>query len=190
MSEYIKISDVIKICKHLYSSFVTTAFFDTHVLAFENLLRTVAVEFPEPPESKEYCMSGWISVKDRLPEKSGIYLVYGNRGNGKTAIDTADEILERVDEKIKEKESENNFNDTDIDADVQPVKHGWWITKAEDYYKAWQDSGRSWDDMPYFITGKHIACSECFTEYDVCTEGIEHWIGCPCCLAKMDGDAE
>ncbi|MBQ1295712.1 MAG: DUF551 domain-containing protein [Clostridiales bacterium] len=90
MSEYIKISDVIKICKHLYSSFVTTAFFDTHVLAFENLLRTVAVEFPEPPESKEYCMSGWISVKDRLPEKSGIYLVYGNRGNGKTAIDTAD----------------------------------------------------------------------------------------------------
>lgn len=75
-------------------------------------------------------------------------------------------------------------------ADVQPVKHGWWITKAEDYYKAWQDSGRSWDDMPYFITGKHIACSECFTEYDVCTEGIEHWIGCPCCLAKMDGDAE
>lgn len=74
--------------------------------------------------------------------------------------------------------------------DVQPVKHGWWITKAEDYYKAWQDSGRSWDDMPYFITGKHIACSECFTEYDVCTEGIEHWIGCPRCLAKMDGDVE
>jgi hypothetical protein len=50
MSEYIKISDVIKICKHLYSSFGTTAFFDTHVLAFENLLRTVAVEFPEPPK--------------------------------------------------------------------------------------------------------------------------------------------
>lgn len=75
-------------------------------------------------------------------------------------------------------------------ADVQPVRRGRWITKAKDYYKAWQDSGRSWDDMPYFITGKHIACSECFTEYDVCTEGIEHWIGCPCCLAKMDGDAE
>ena len=53
MSEYIKISDVIKICKHLYSSFVTTAFFDTHVLAFENLLRTVAVGFPCPPESKQ-----------------------------------------------------------------------------------------------------------------------------------------
>ena len=76
MSEYIKISDVIKICKHLYSSFVTTAFFDTHVPVFENLLRTVAVEFPEPPESKEYCMSGWISVKDRLPEESDFYLVY------------------------------------------------------------------------------------------------------------------
>ena len=75
-------------------------------------------------------------------------------------------------------------------ADVQPVKHGRWITKAEDYYKEWQNSGRSWDDMPYFVTGEHIACSECFTEYDVCIEGIEHWIGCPCCLARMDGDAE
>lgn len=74
--------------------------------------------------------------------------------------------------------------------DVKPIRHGRWITKAKDYYKAWQDSGRSWDDMPCFITGKHIACSECFTEYDVCTEGIEHWIGCPCCLARMDGDVE
>jgi hypothetical protein len=74
--------------------------------------------------------------------------------------------------------------------DVQPVKHGKWITKAEDYYKAWQGGGRSWDEMPYFVTGEHIACSECFTEYDVCTEGIEHWIGCPCCLARMDGDSE
>jgi hypothetical protein len=72
--------------------------------------------------------------------------------------------------------------------DVQPVKRGRWITKAENYYKAWQDSGRSWDYMPYFVTGKHIACSECFIEYDVCTEGIEHWTGCPCCLARMDGE--
>ena len=75
-------------------------------------------------------------------------------------------------------------------ADVQPVKRGRWITKAGDYYKKWQNSGRSWDDMPYFITGEHIACSECFTEYDVCTEGIEHWIGCPCCLARMNGGEE
>jgi hypothetical protein len=74
--------------------------------------------------------------------------------------------------------------------DVQPVKRGRWITKAEDYYKAWQDSGRSWDYMPYFVTGKHIACSECFIEYDVCTEGIEHWTGCPCCLARMDGEQD
>lgn len=75
-------------------------------------------------------------------------------------------------------------------ADVQPVKHEKWITKAEDYYKAWQDSGRSWDDMPYFITGEQIACSECFAKYDICTENIEHWTGCPCCLARMDCDTE
>lgn len=32
----------------------------------------------------------WVSVKDRLPEKSGNYLVYGYWGSGKAAIDTAD----------------------------------------------------------------------------------------------------
>ena len=50
MNEYIKISDVIKICRSLYSSYGTTAFFNTPV--FEDLLRTVAVEFPEPPEKE------------------------------------------------------------------------------------------------------------------------------------------
>lgn len=75
-------------------------------------------------------------------------------------------------------------------ADVQPVKRGRWITKAEDYYKAWQDSGRSWDDMPYFVTGLKFACSNCFEQFDVNAEGVEKWNGCPLCLARMDGDAE
>ena len=75
-------------------------------------------------------------------------------------------------------------------ADVQPVKHGRWITKAEDYYKAWQDSGRSWDDMPYFVTGLKFACSNCFEQFDVNAEGVEKWNGCPLCLARMDGDIE
>lgn len=61
MSEYIKISDVIKICKSLYSSYGTTAFFNAPV--FEDLLRTVAVELPKPPEVT------WVSVKDRLPNR-------------------------------------------------------------------------------------------------------------------------
>ena len=73
-------------------------------------------------------------------------------------------------------------------ADVQPVKHGRWITKAEDYYKAWQDSGRSWDDMPYFVTGLKFACSNCFEQFDVNAEGVEKWNGCPLCLARMDGE--
>jgi hypothetical protein len=73
-------------------------------------------------------------------------------------------------------------------ADVQPVRHGKWIIKAEDYYKAWQDSGRSWDDMPYFITGLRFACSNCFEQYNTDTEGVEKWNGCPCCLARMDGE--
>jgi hypothetical protein len=74
--------------------------------------------------------------------------------------------------------------------DVQPVKHGRWITKAEDYYKAWQDSGRSWDDMPYFVTGLKFACSNCFEQFDVNAEGVEKWNGCPLCLARMDGDTD
>lgn len=63
-----------------------------------------------------------------------------------------------------------------------------WITKAEDYYKAWQDSGRSWDDMPYFVTGLKFACSNCFEQFDVNAEGVEKWNGCPLCLVRMDGD--
>lgn len=35
-------------------------------------------------------VSKWISVKDKMPEKSGNYLVYGYWGSGKAAIDTAD----------------------------------------------------------------------------------------------------
>jgi hypothetical protein len=75
-------------------------------------------------------------------------------------------------------------------ADVQPVKQGKWITKAEEYYKAWQDSGRSWNDMPYFVTGLKFACSNCFEQFDVNAEGVEKWNGCPLCLARMDGDTE
>lgn len=75
-------------------------------------------------------------------------------------------------------------------ADVQPVRYGRWITKAEDYYKAWQDSGRSWDDMPYFVTGLKFACSNCFEQFDVNAEGVEKWNGCPLCLARMDGEQD
>ena len=74
--------------------------------------------------------------------------------------------------------------------DVQPVKRGRWIKKAEDYYKAWQDSGRSWDDMPYFVTGLKFACSNCFEQFDVNAEGVEKWNGCPLCLVRMDGEKE
>ena len=77
-----------------------------------------------------------------------------------------------------------------IGATVQPIKRGKWITKAEDYYKAWQDSGRSWDDMPYFVTGLKFACSNCFEQFDVNAEGVEKWNGCPLCLARMDGGNE
>ena len=75
---------------------------------------------------------------------------------------------------------------TDIElADVQPVKRGHWIEKSEEYYRLWQDSGRSWDDMPYFVTGLKFACSCCFNQYDVNAEGVEEWDFCPKCGADM-----
>ena len=72
-------------------------------------------------------------------------------------------------------------------ADVQPVRRGKWIEKAEDYYRQWQDSGRSWDDMPYFITGLHFACGVCFDKFEVNAEGVEFWDFCPHCGADMRG---
>lgn len=71
-------------------------------------------------------------------------------------------------------------------AAVQPMKSEWWITKAEEYYKAQQDSGRSWDDMPYFVTGLKFACSNCFEQFDVDAEGVEKWNYCPRCGARME----
>lgn len=102
-------------------------------------------------------------VKQKIEERMGCldYVRILNKGDVETLkqIERSKKVLGQI--------------RCDIDdiraADVQPVKHGKWITKAEEYYKAWQDSGRSWDDMPYFVTGEHIACSECFTEYNVCT---------------------
>ena len=73
-------------------------------------------------------------------------------------------------------------------ADVQPVRRGKWIEKAEDYYRQWQDSGRSWDDMPYFITGLHFACGVCFDKYEINAEGVEFWDFCPHCGADMRGE--
>ena len=70
-------------------------------------------------------------------------------------------------------------------ADVQSVKRGHWIEKSEEYYRLWQDSGRSWDDMPYFVTGLKFACSCCFNQYDVNAEGVEEWDFCPKCGADM-----
>lgn len=110
---------------------------------------------------------------DDIIEYCNDYSAYlGSKGQG-----VAQAALRRIKEFAKE-----NI------ADVQPVKHGRWITKAEDYYKAWQDSGRSWDDMPYFVTGLKFACSNCFEQFDVNAEGVEKWNGCPLCLARMDGE--
>lgn len=75
-------------------------------------------------------------------------------------------------------------------ADVQPVKRGHWIEKSEEYYRLWQDSGRSWEDMPYFVTGLKFACPCCFNQYGVDKEGVEEWDFCPNCGSDMRGDTK
>lgn len=122
---------------------------------------------------KEVDRNKYISRADVEAICHDIYLRSDEWTNeGITAIDTADEILERVDEKIKEKESENNFNDTDIDADVQPVvrckdcKH-----RKERHY---EESG----EKPYI----KYECK--FTKYSMSDDGF-------CSFgARMDGDTE
>lgn len=116
---------------------------------------------------KEVDRNKYISRADVEAICHDIYLRSDEWTNeGITAIDTADEILERVDEKIKEKESENNFNDTDIDADVQPVKRGRWIIA---------------DDVEHFIA----VCSECGRTED--SRDIKDMPYCHC-GARMDGE--
>ena len=105
------------------------------------------------------------------------------------ALSCVDNFLSKTDMPIAAQYFYDCFRECKA-ADAQPVRHGQWITKAKDYYKAWQDSGRSWDDMPYFVTGLKFACSNCFEQFDVNAEGVEKWNGCPLCLARMDGDVE
>ena len=69
MSEYIKVSDIMKIYKSLYNGYGTTASFNVPV--FIDLLTTVAVEFPDVSAKK----SQWISVKTALPERGRDVLV-------------------------------------------------------------------------------------------------------------------
>lgn len=71
MSEYIKLSDVMKIYKSLYNGYGTTASLNAPV--FVDLLRTVAVDV----DVDKY-VPQWIAVKDRLPDEIGKVLVIDN----------------------------------------------------------------------------------------------------------------
>lgn len=124
---------------------------------------------------KEVDRNKYISRADVEAICHDIYLRSDEWTNeGITAIDTADEILERVDEKIKEKESENNFNDTDIDADVQPVKRGRWVHDESGY-----DRRDNW-----------YHCSECNRALNlICGEKLEDYPYCHC-GARMIKDGE
>lgn len=124
---------------------------------------------------KEVDRNKYISRADVEAICHDIYLRSDEWTNeGITAIDTADEILERVDEKIKEKESENNFNDTDIDAGVQPVKRGRWVHDGSGY-----DRRDNW-----------YHCSECNRALNlICGEKLEDYPYCHC-GARMIKDGE
>lgn len=63
-------------------------------------------------------------------------------------------------------------------ADVQPVRHGRWI-KCD--YKRLDDAG----EVQTYI-GQGVYCSKCRTGFH--KNEVKNWIGCPCCLTRMDGD--
>ena len=64
--------------------------------------------------------------------------------------------------------------------DVQPVKHGRWI-KCD--YKKLDDAG----EVQTYI-GQGVYCSKCKTGFQ--KNEVKNWIGCPCCLTRMDGDPD
>lgn len=107
MDELIKISDVIKICKSftLYNNTGTNAFFN-HEL-FPDLLRTCAVDVDKYSPR-------WISVKDRLPDKSVSVLICAN-GHRVTAY------YDKVKEVFRLTEDDNLYYLTECVTHWQPL---------------------------------------------------------------------
>jgi hypothetical protein len=73
-----------------------------------------------------------------------------------------------------------------IKALEQEPKTGWWIEKADEYYKAINEKGGGViNTTPYFVDD--IACSECLTMFSTIDNETERFEFCPNCGARMEG---
>ena len=70
-------------------------------------------------------------------------------------------------------------------ADVEPVKHGHWITDSVEFYKLLNAKGVSLEEQPY-LTSDCVACSECMRVINCMDNCMEDALYCKYCGAKMD----
>ena len=72
-------------------------------------------------------------------------------------------------------------------ADVEPVKHGHWITDSVEFYKLLNAKGVPLEEQPY-LTSDCVACSECMRVINCMDNCMEDALYCKYCGAKMDGE--
>ena len=70
-------------------------------------------------------------------------------------------------------------------ADVEPVRHGHWITDGVEFYKLLNAKGVPLEEQPY-LTSDCVACSECMRVINFMDNCMEDALYCKYCGAKMD----
>ena len=70
-------------------------------------------------------------------------------------------------------------------ADIEPVKHGHWITDSVEFYKLLNAKGVPLEEQPY-LTSDCVACSECMRVINCMDNCMEDAMYCKYCGAKMD----
>lgn len=90
---------------------------------------------------------------------------------------------------MKENITKNSMILTAIDcapsADVEPVRHGHWITDAIEFYQMWKKKRFPLEKQPY-LASDCVACSICLRIMDCIDAYIGDAMYCKHCGAKMD----
>lgn len=90
---------------------------------------------------------------------------------------------------MKENITKNPMILTAIDyapsADAEPVRHGYWMTDAAEFYKLLGEKGVPLEEQPY-LTSDCVACSECLRVINCMDNCMEDAMYCKYCGARMD----
>lgn len=76
-----------------------------------------------------------------------------------------------------------------LEADVETVRHGHWITDATEFYQLWNEKRFLLEKQPY-LSIDCVACSECLRIINRIDNCMEDALYCQHCGAKMDEGAK